>query len=235
MALDTLYILIAEDEPRQAEILKFNLEEEGFRVGLAPDGLKALEMIDEALPDLLILDWMLPEVSGIRIMKKLRKEKETKSLPVIMLTARGEEDDRVRGFEVGVDDYVVKPYLPSELVARVRAVLRRSHPEMQEEKIEYAGIELDLVKLRVSRDGDPVELASTELRLLKALMSHPGRVFSRNRLIDLAWGTTIYLEDRSVDVAVRRLRKALNEGGKADIIRTVRSEGYAIEESASRY
>ncbi|WP_339863679.1 phosphate regulon transcriptional regulator PhoB [Paremcibacter congregatus] len=235
MALDTLYILIAEDEPRQAEILKFNLEEEGFRVGLAPDGLKALEMIDEALPDLLILDWMLPEVSGIRIMKKLRKEKETKSLPVIMLTARGEEDDRVRGFEVGVDDYVVKPYLPSELVARVRAVLRRSHPEMQEEKIEYAGIELDLVKLRVSRDGDPVELASTELRLLKALMSHPGRVFSRNRLIDLAWGTTIYLEDRSVDVAVRRLRKALNEGGKADIIRTVRSEGYAIEENASRY
>ncbi|PCI51702.1 MAG: phosphate regulon transcriptional regulatory protein PhoB [Alphaproteobacteria bacterium] len=233
MALDTLYILIAEDESRQAEILKFNLEEEGFRVGLAADGLSALKMIEEALPDLLVLDWMLPEISGIRIMKKLRSEKETRSLPVIMLTARGEEDDRVRGFEVGVDDYVVKPYLPSELIARVRAVLRRSHPDLHEEKIEYAGVEMDLVKLRVTRDGDPVELASTEFRLLKALISYPGRVFSRNRLIDLAWGTTIYLEDRSVDVAVRRLRKALNEGGKADIIRTVRSEGYAIEENSA--
>ena len=233
MALDTLYILIAEDESRQAEILKFNLEEQGFRVGLAADGLKALEMIDDALPDLLILDWMLPEVSGIRIMRKLRSEAETKSLPVIMLTARGEEDDRVRGFEVGVDDYVVKPYLPSELIARVRAVLRRSHPDLHEEKLEYAGVEMDLARLRITRDGDPVELASTEFRLLKALMSYPGRVFSRNRLIDLAWGTTIYLEDRSVDVAVRRLRKALNQNGKPDIIRTVRSEGYAIEDKSA--
>ncbi len=233
MALDTLYILIAEDESRQAEILKFNLEEQGFRVGLAADGLKALEMIDDALPDLLILDWMLPEVSGIRIMRKLRSEAETKSLPVIMLTARGEEDDRVRGFEVGVDDYVVKPYLPSELIARVRAVLRRSHPDLHEEKLEYAGVEMDLARLRITRDGDPVELASTEFRLLKALMSYPGRVFSRNRLIDLAWGTTIYLEDRSVDVAVRRLRKALNQNGKPDIIRTVRSEGYAIEDNSA--
>ncbi|VAV93014.1 Phosphate regulon transcriptional regulatory protein PhoB (SphR) [hydrothermal vent metagenome] len=233
MALDTLYILIAEDESRQAEILKFNLEEQGFRVGLAADGLKALEMIDDALPDLLILDWMLPEVSGIRIMRKLRSEAETRSLPVIMLTARGEEDDRVRGFEVGVDDYVVKPYLPSELIARVRAVLRRSHPDLHEEKLEYAGIEMDLARLRVRRDGDPVELASTEFRLLKALMSYPGRVFSRNRLIDLAWGTTIYLEDRSVDVAIRRLRKALNQNGKPDIIRTVRSEGYAIEDNSA--
>ncbi len=233
MALDTLYILIAEDESRQAEILKFNLEEQGFRVGLAADGLKALEMIDDALPNLLILDWMLPEVSGIRIMRKLRSAAETRSLPVIMLTARGEEDDRVRGFEVGVDDYVVKPYLPSELIARVRAVLRRSHPDLHEEKIEYAGVEMDLARLRVMRDGDPVELASTEFRLLKALMSYPGRVFSRNRLIDLAWGTTIYLEDRSVDVAIRRLRKALNQGGKPDIIRTVRSEGYAIEDNGA--
>ena len=234
MALDTMYILIAEDESRQAEILKYNLEEEGYRVGLASDGQKALDMIDEGLPDLLILDWMLPEVSGIRIMKKLRADKETKNLPVIMLTARGEEDDRVRGFEVGVDDYVVKPYLPSELVARVKAVLRRSLPELQDEKIEYAGITLDLATLRVTRDGESVELASTEFRLLKAMMSHPGRVFSRNRLIDLAWGTTIYLEDRSVDVSVRRLRKALNAGGKPDVIRTVRSEGYAIEASMAQ-
>lgn len=234
MALDTLYILIAEDESSQAEILRYNLEAEGFRVGVASDGQMALEMIEEAQPDLMILDWMLPEMSGIKVLKKLRKGTETRCLPVIMLTARGEEDDRVRGFEVGADDYVVKPYLPSELVARVRAVLRRSHPELQDEKLEYAGIELDLVKLRVSRDGDPVDLATTEMRLLKALMSNPGRVFSRNRLIDLAWGTTIYLEDRSVDVAIRRLRKALNADGKTDLIRTVRSEGYAIEENVKR-
>ena len=229
MAHELTSILIAEDERGQAEVLKYNLEGEGFRVRVASDGQKALDYIAEALPDILILDWMLPEVSGINIMKTLRSDSETKLLPVIMLTARGEEDDRVRGFEVGVDDYVVKPYLPSELIARVHAVLRRSRPELQEEKLEYAGIELDLHKLRVKRDGDPVELASTEFRLLRALMSNPGRVFSRNRLIDLAWSTTTYKEDRSVDVAIKRLRNELNKGGKADIIRTVRSEGYSIE------
>jgi len=229
MTLGTPYILVAEDEHGQAEVLKYNLEEEGFRVGVAPDGQRALEMIEGAVPDLLILDWMLPEVSGIKIMKKLRKKPDTKSLPVIMLTARGEEDDRLRGFEVGVDDYVVKPYLPSELIARVHAVLRRSRPELEDETIEYSGIELDLARMRVTRDGDPVELASTEFRLLRALMARPGRVFSRNRLIDLAWSTTTFLEDRTVDVAVKRLRQALNEGGKKDLIRTVRSEGYAIE------
>lgn len=229
MTLGTPYILIAEDERGQAEILKYNLEEEGFRVGVAPDGQQALDMIEDAVPDLLILDWMLPEKSGIKIMKKLRSGTDTKSLPVIMLTARGEEDDRLRGFEVGVDDYVVKPYLPSELIARVHAVLRRSRPDLAEEKISYAGIELDLVRMRVTRDEDTVELASTEFRLLRALMSRPGRVFSRNRLIDLAWSTTTFLEDRTVDVAVKRLRQALNEGGKKDLIRTVRSEGYAIE------
>lgn len=229
MAQAGIYILIAEDERGQAEVLKYNLESEGFRVRVAADGAKALELIDEAIPDLLILDWMLPEVSGIKIMQRLRSGSETKSLPVIMLTARGEEDDRVRGFEVGVDDYVVKPYLPSELVARVHAVLRRARPELHEEKLVYAGVELDLARLKVTRDGDAVELASTEFRLLRALMTHPGRVFSRNRLIDLAWSTTTYLEDRSVDVAIKRLRKELNIGDKPDLIRTVRSEGYAIE------
>jgi two-component system phosphate regulon response regulator PhoB len=172
---------------------------------------------------------MLPEVSGINIMRKLRSKKETKTLPVIMLTARGEEDDRVLGFDVGVDDYVVKPYLPSELIARVKAVLRRSRPELGEEKLIYSDIELDLEKMRVSRSGAAIELSPTEFRVLKALMSRPGKVFSRNRLIDLAWGTTIYLDDRSVDVSIRRLRKALNEGGKTDLIRTVRGGGYAIE------
>lgn len=229
MTLSTPYILVAEDERGQAEILKYNLEEEGFRVGVAPDGQRALDMISEAVPDLLVLDWMLPEMSGIKIMKKLRKDPDTKSLPVIMLTARGEEDDRLRGFEVGVDDYVVKPYLPSELIARVHAVLRRSRPELSDEKISYKDIELNLSSMRVSRGSDTVELASTEFRLLRALMSRPGRVFSRNRLIDLAWGTSIFLEDRTVDVAIKRLRQALNEGGKSDVIRTVRSEGYSIE------
>ena len=230
MVHSNTYLLLAEDEPGQAEILKYNLEEEGFRVKVADDGRKALDLIEEAIPDLLILDWMLPEISGIKIMKKIRNNPETKSLPVIMLTARGEEDDRVRGFEMGVDDYVVKPYLPSELIARVHAVLRRSRPELHEEKLNFAGIELDLSSLKVTRDGDPVVLASTEFRLLRALMSHPGRVFSRNRLIDLAWSTTTYLEDRSVDVAIKRLRQALNEGDKTDLIRTVRSEGYSIED-----
>lgn len=229
MALGTPYILVAEDERGQAEVLKYNLEEEGFRVLVAPDGQQALDLIDDAVPDLLILDWMLPEKSGIKIMKKLRAGGDTKTLPVIMLTARGEEDDRLRGFEVGVDDYVVKPYLPSELIARVHAVLRRSRPELAAEVMEYGGIELDLARMRVTRDGDTVELASTEFRLLRALMSRPGRVFSRNRLIDLAWGSTMFLEDRTVDVAVKRLRHALNEGGKSDMIRTVRSEGYSIE------
>jgi two-component system phosphate regulon response regulator PhoB len=229
MARETLYILIAEDESRQAEILKFNLEDEGYRVAVANEGQKALDKIEEGVPDLLILDWMLPEVSGINIMRKLRSKKETKTLPVIMLTARGEEDDRVLGFDVGVDDYVVKPYLPSELIARVKAVLRRSRPELGEEKLIYSDIELDLEKMRVSRSGAAIELSPTEFRVLKALMSRPGKVFSRNRLIDLAWGTTIYLDDRSVDVSIRRLRKALNEGGKTDLIRTVRGGGYAIE------
>lgn len=225
------YILLAEDEPGQAEVLKYNLEEDGFQTKVANDGQKTLNMIEEAIPDLLILDWMLPEISGINIMKRIRKNPETKSLPVIMLTARGEEDDRVRGFEMGVDDYVVKPYLPSELIARCHAVLRRARPELHEEKLCFGGIELDLAKLKVTRDNEPIELASTEFRLLRALMSHPGRVFTRNRLIDLAWSTTTYIEYRSVDVAIKRLRQALNKGGKEDLIRTVRSEGYSIEDS----
>jgi len=229
MAQNETYILLAEDECGQAEVLKYNLEEEGFRVRVTSNGQQALDLIQDGVPDLLILDWMLPEISGIKLMQKLRKDGETKSLPVIMLTARGEEDDRIRGFEVGVDDYVVKPYLPSELIARIKAVLRRSRPELHEEKLSFSGIELDLSKLRVKRDGITIELASTEFRLLRALMSHPGRVFSRNRLIDLAWSTTTYLEDRSVDVGIKRLRKVLNAGGKADLIRTVRSEGYSIE------
>ncbi|MCK5575701.1 MAG: winged helix-turn-helix domain-containing protein, partial [Sphingomonadales bacterium] len=187
---------------------------------------------EEQVPDLLILDWMLPKLSGVEVCRRIRANDDYKQLPVLMLTARGEEDDRVRGFEVGADDYVVKPYLPGEIVARIKAILRRSRPELEEERIEYSGIVLDLSARRVSRDGDPVELSTTEFRLLRALISKPGRVLSRDRLIDLAWGTGMYIEDRTVDVSVRRLRKALNEGGKEDLIRTVRGVGYSLEDAA---
>lgn len=226
---DAHKILVAEDEAGQAEVLRFSLEAEGYKVDVASDGRVALEKIKESPPDLLILDWMLPEVSGITIMKILRGEDATKKMPVIMLSARGEEDDKVRGFEVGVDDYMVKPYLPSELIARIKAVLRRSQPDMFENLLEYAGIAMNLEEKKVTRDGDLVALSSTEFRLLRVFMSRPGKVFSRSQLIDMAWGTGFYLEDRTVDVGVRRLRQALNEGGKPDLFRTVRSEGYSLE------
>ena len=223
-------ILVAEDEAAQAELLKFNLESAGFRVRVVRDGEACMERLEEQVPDLLVLDWMLPKLSGIEVCRRVRADDGFKQLPIIMLTARGEEDDRVRGFEVGADDYVVKPYLPSEIVARIKAILRRARPELDEEKIEYSGIVMDLAAKRVSRDGDAIELSSTEFRLLRALLAKPGRVLSRDRLIDLAWGTGMYIEDRTVDVSVRRLRKALNEGGKKDLIRTVRGSGYALED-----
>ncbi len=225
-------ILVAEDEVGQAEVLQYNLESAGYRVRVVRDGEAALQRIEEQVPDLLILDWMLPKLSGVEVCRRIRANDDYKQLPVLMLTARGEEDDRVRGFEVGADDYVVKPYLPGEIVARIKAILRRSRPELEEERIEYSGIVLDLSARRVSRDGDPVELSTTEFRLLRALISKPGRVLSRDRLIDLAWGTGMYIEDRTVDVSVRRLRKALNEGGKEDLIRTVRGVGYSLEDAA---
>ena len=225
----TPHILIAEDEAGQAEILKFNLESEGYRVDVAADGQVALDKITETPPDLLILDWMLPEVSGITIMRKIRASDDTKHLPVIMMTARGEEDDKVRGFEVGVDDYMVKPYLPSELIARVKAVLRRARPELYDKELSHAGIVMDMEQKKVSRDGDLISLSSTEFRLLRVFLSRPGKVFSRGQLIDLAWGNGFYLEDRTVDVGVRRLRQALNKGDKPDLFRTVRSEGYALD------
>ena len=224
-------IFVAEDEVGQAEILRYNLEQEGFKVASANNGLSALEKIKEQQPDLLVLDWMLPEMSGIEVCRKLRANDETKRLPIIMLTARGEEDDRLRGFEVGADDYVVKPYLASELIARIWAVLRRTRPELEEEKLEFEGIVLDLAQHKISRDGEQVELSTTEFRLLRALLSRPGRVFSRAQLIDLAWGTGIFLEDRTVDVCVRRIRSALNVGDKPDLIRTVRGTGYSIDKA----
>jgi two-component system phosphate regulon response regulator PhoB len=225
-------ILIVEDESALVEILRYNLEKEGFDVATATDGEEALTAIEEQRPDLVILDWMLPLVSGLEICRQLRRKGDTRDLPIIMLTARGEEADRVRGLEVGADDYVAKPFSPSELIARVRAVLRRAKPSTSSELLTYAGVVMDLSSHRVLRDGRPIHLGPTEFRLLRFLMERPGRVYSREQLLDAVWGRDIYVEVRTVDVHIRRLRKALNGPKDTDIIRTVRSAGYALDELA---
>jgi two-component system, OmpR family, phosphate regulon response regulator PhoB len=225
-----LQILVVEDESALVEILRYNLEKEGFDVVAAADGEAALEAIADHKPDLLILDWMLPHVSGLEICRQLRRKPETRDLAIIMLTARGEEADRVRGLEVGADDYVAKPFSPSELIARVRAVLRRARPSTTSDLLTYAGVVMDLVSHRVLRDGRPVHLGPTEYRLLRFLMERPGRVYTREQLLDAVWGRDIYVEARTVDVHIRRLRKALNGPKDMDIIRTVRSAGYALDE-----
>ncbi len=225
-------ILIVEDEPAQVEVLRYNLEQSGFEVEVAGDGATALAAVGENLPDLIVLDWMLPEISGIEVCRRLRARDETRTLPVIMLTARGEEDDRVRGLEIGADDYVVKPYSPAEMVARVRALLRRADPAQLSETLEYADISMDLAAHKVHRDGVPLKLGPTEFKLLRVFMERPGRVLSRERLLDLVWGSGVYVEDRTVDAHVGRLRKALNAGGKTDLLRTVRGVGYALDASA---
>ncbi len=222
-------ILVVEDEPPQVELLLYNLKKEGFRAISAGDGEEALVKIEEEDPDLVILDWMLPNLSGIEVCRRLRERAETKRLPVLMLTARGEEADRVRGLDLGADDYVVKPFAPSEVIARVRALLRRSRPALAEDSLEYGGIVVDLVSHKVSWDGASIHLGPKEYGLLATLMERPGRVFSRERLLDVVWGRDIHVETRSVDVAVRRLRRALNEQGGRDLIRTVRGAGYAID------
>ena len=222
-------ILVVEDEPPQVELLRYNLEKEGFRAIVAGDGEEALAKIREEDPDLVILDWMLPNLSGLEVCRRLRERPDTKRLPVLMLTARGEATDRVRGLEVGADDYVVKPFAPDEVIARVRALLRRARPALAEESLEFGGIVLDLASHRVTRDGTSIHLGPKEYGLLAALLERPGRVFSRERLLDLVWGRDIHVETRSVDVAVRRLRQALNEAGGRDLIRTVRGAGYAID------
>lgn len=222
-------VLIVEDEPPQAEMLSYNLQKEGFRVAVAADGEEGLLMARESAPDAIVLDWMLPGLSGIEVCRQLRGDAATREIPILMLTARGEEEDRVRGIETGADDYVVKPYSPREVVARIKALLRRANPALANEFLEYAGISMDLAQHKVSRDERSLHLGPTEFRLLKTLMEKPGRVYSRERLLDLVWGRDVYVEDRTVDVHIRRLRKALNEGGGADLIRTVRGEGYAID------
>lgn len=229
----TPYVLIVEDEPGIAEMLRYNLEAAGFEAGIATDGDEAQVIIAERLPDLVLLDWMLPGMSGIEVCRQLRRKRETRSIPVIMLTARGEEADRVRGLDSGADDYVTKPFSPSELVARVRAVMRRARPATDAENLTFADIVLDLTTYRVQRGGRSLHLGPTEFRLLRHFMEHPGRVYSREQLLDAVWGHNVYVESRTVDVHIRRLRLALNEGDAPDLIRTVRSAGYALDESFS--
>ena len=226
----TPYVLVVEDEDALATLLDYNLMKEGFRVERAADGEEALLRVAEEPPDLVVLDWMLPKVSGVEVCRQLRAGVETRRTPVLMLTARGEEADKVRGLDTGADDYVVKPFAMSELVARIRALLRRTRPELVEERLEYADLVLDRGRHRVTRGGQDVHLGPTEYRLLDFLMQRPGRVFSRERLLDAVWGANTYVEVRTVDVHVGRLRKALKQSGAPDLIRTVRSAGYALDE-----
>jgi len=222
-------ILIVEDESALVELLRYNLEQAGFTVGVAYDGEEAIASVQEDTPDLILLDWMLPLMSGIEVCRQLRRQTATANLPIIMLTARGEEGDRVRGLDAGADDYVSKPFSPTELVARIRAVLRRIRPALADEALSYADIVMDLVAHRVTRAGKPLHLGPTEFRLLRHFMEHPGRVFSRGQLLDAVWGTDSDIELRTVDVHIRRLRKGIEAEGLADPVRTVRSAGYALE------
>lgn len=223
------YILVVEDEAPLLTLLRYNLEEAGFEVDEARDGEDALISVRERRPDLIVLDWMLPAVSGIEVCRQLHRRRETRDVPVIMLTAKSEESDRIRGLDSGADDYLTKPFSPRELIARIRAVMRRTRPALSAEHLTFADIEMDLAAHKVTRAGRATHLGPTEFRLLRHFMEHPGRVFSREQLLDSVWGHDVYVEPRTVDVHIRRLRKALDVGRAPDVIRTVRSAGYAME------
>ena len=223
-------ILIVEDEEALTEVLRYNLEADGYEVSTVARGDEADLLLKEKTPDLVILDWMLPGLSGIELCRRLRARPETKQLPIIMLTARGEESERVRGLATGADDYIVKPFSVPELSARVRALLRRALPERVADVLAFGDLEVDREKKRVSRAGRAIDLGPTEYRLLEFLMERPGRVFSREQLLDGVWGSEIYIDERTVDVHVGRLRKALNRGQDTDPIRTVRGAGYALDD-----
>lgn len=221
-------VLVVEDEAAQREVLIYNLEAEGFAVAQAEDGEEAILLFEEEQPDLVILDWMLPKLSGIEVCRRIKIRPETRDVPVIMLSARSEEVDRVRGLETGADDYVVKPYSVIELLARVRAQLRRTRPAASGMRLEYQDILLDAETHRVTRQGHPLKLGPTEFRLLSTFMEKPGRVWSREQLLDRVWGRDVYVDTRTVDVHVGRLRKALSQHGGSDVLRTVRGAGYAL-------
>lgn len=223
-------VLIVEDEAALTTLLQYNLEKEGYRVMTTADGEEAMMLVDEQQPDLVLLDWMLPQVSGIELCRRFRGRSETRNIPIIMLTARGEEADRVRGLDTGADDYITKPFSMTELLARVRAVLRRIRPALTDDIVTFGDVAVDRAAHRVRRGDREIHLGPTEFRLLDHLIQHPGRVFSREQLLDAVWGSDVYVEARTVDVHVGRLRKALNNPGEQDPIRTVRSAGYALDE-----
>jgi two-component system, OmpR family, phosphate regulon response regulator PhoB len=224
-------VLLVEDEAALCTLLRYNLEREGYRVFEARNGDEALTVIDEISPDLIVLDWMLPEISGIEVCRRLRARGESRNVPIIMLTARGEETDRIRGLDTGADDYITKPFSMPEFLARSRAVMRRIRPGLVEDVLARGNITMDRTSHRVRRANREVHLGPTEYRILERLMQSPGRVFSREQLLDIIWGTDVYVEARTVDVHIGRLRKALNQSGESDPIRTVRSAGYSFDET----
>ena len=226
----TATILIVEDEADLRELVRYNLEAEGFRVSMAESGDEAVERIRDGVPDLILLDWMLPGLSGIELCRRWRSREETARTPIIMITARGEDEERVRGLATGADDYVVKPFSMPELQARIGALLRRTSPLLVTNVLKAGDLELDRQSHRVRRSGRDLHLGPTEYRLLEYLMRHPGRVYSREQLLDGVWGNDVYVDERTVDVHVGRLRKAINRGREADPIRTVRGAGYAFDE-----
>ncbi|OAN73958.1 phosphate regulon transcriptional regulatory protein PhoB [Jannaschia sp. EhC01] len=221
-------VLVVEDEPAQREVLAYNIRAEGFDVITASAGDEALITVRETPPDVIVLDWMLPHVSGIEVCRQLKMASDTSKIPVIMLSARSEETDKVRGLETGADDYITKPYSVAELLARLRTQLRRVRPSTVGERLEYEDIAVDLTEHRVYRSGEILSLGPTEFRLLTAFMERPGRVWSREQLLDRVWGRDIYVDSRTVDVHVGRLRKALKVGEAGDPIRTVRGAGYSL-------
>ncbi|ALC12215.1 phosphate regulon transcriptional regulator PhoB [Sphingopyxis sp. 113P3] len=226
-------LLLIEDDEAIAELVVWHFAREGYSVRQTPDGEQGLILAEERVPDIVLLDWMIESLPGIEVCRRLRRNAATANVPIIMLTARGEEEDRIRGLETGADDYVTKPFSPRELVARVQAVLRRLRPALAGEILSYADLQLDPVAHKVERGKQIVNLGPTEFRLLRHFMEHPGRVFSRGQLLDSVWGQDSDIELRTVDVHIRRLRKAINLPGTADVIRTVRSAGYALDAGGS--
>jgi two-component system phosphate regulon response regulator PhoB len=229
MAVTKPRLLLVEDDRALADLLMWHFNREGYDIVRTADGDEALLLAEERTPDLVILDWMIEGVSGIEVCRRLRRRASTSAVPIIMLTARGEESDRIRGLETGADDYVTKPFSPRELLARVGAVLRRVRPALAGEQLSYGDLEMDVQSHRVRRGGKPVSIGPTEFRLLRHLMENPGRVFSRERLLTAVWTHDPDIDERTVDVHVRRLRRALNEGGRRDLVRTVRSAGYSLD------
>ena len=227
--MTTPHLLLVEDDMALAELVSWHFDKQGFRVSQTADGEEAMLIAREERPDIVLLDWMIENLSGIEVCRRLRRDNDTSNIPIIMMSVRGEEEDRVRGLDIGADDYVTKPFSPRELIARVNAVLRRVRPALAGEALSFADIEMDTVGYKVKRAGQTIPLGPTEFRLLRHFLEHPGWVFSRERLLDSVWGHDSDIEIRTVDVHIRRLRKALNAHGQPDIIRTVRSAGYALD------